>query len=498
MLLTSVTAGCNDDDDSSSYYYDNTEYTNCAISSFSLAKDDSILRSLDSVYFSIDLVNATVFNADSLPKGTDISRLIVNISAPAAGKIELTFKSRYSESDTTVNFTENPTDSINFANGPVTMTVTAYNGQATRNYTVNVLVHNMVADTLYWDTLERTSLPKAATAQKTAKLGDKLYTLLEGTDGQWYVSSTENPADAASARTSVATMPSDADINSFSATDNSLYITDKSGKLYSSTDGISWTSTDGVMNCVYGGYGSTLLGARQDSDGWKHVTWPATTESAIASDCPVSGTSQMVIYSSKWSNSDLAIMIGGKDSQGRYSGETWAYDGTRWDRISTTGIDEREGVTLFSYTIPQTSTTSWSVTENQALLAMGGRYETENGMTADNKVYVSYDYGITWKEADSWLQFPESYPGFSSAQAYVIETTLHSRSVATEGWQKLTTRGIPTYAIALTGGRSRISSPVTSWECPYIYMYGGMDSDSKLIPYVTRGVINRLTFKPIY
>ena len=71
ILALCLTAACNDDPSETTILEDDSN--NCAISTFSLAKDDSILRALDSVYFSIDLIDAKIYNADSLPKGTDIS-----------------------------------------------------------------------------------------------------------------------------------------------------------------------------------------------------------------------------------------------------------------------------------------------------------------------------------------------------------------------------------------------------------------------------------------
>ncbi len=500
ILALCFTAACNDDPSETTIL--EGDYNNCAISTFSLAKDDSILRALDSVYFSIDLIDAKIYNADSLPKGTDITKFIVNVTAPAASAIELSFKSRFTGNDTTVNITENPGDSINFAAGPVKMTVTSYNGQTKRDYDISVRVHTMDADTLYWDRLQQVSFPKAASAQKTVMYGSGPHTLLAGTDGKHYLCTTDSPEAYDAWHTAVSSLPSGADISTFSATDNALYIATADGALYSAADGLTWTPTGARMHCLYGGYGSTLLGARRDSDGWKHVTWPATTERAVPADCPVSGTSQLIIYQTKWSTSDLAIMVGGKDSSGRYSGETWAYDGSRWDRISSTGIDEREGVALFPYSTPRLSSDSWKVTEQSALLAMGGQYETDKGIEASNTVYISYDFGITWKEADSYLQFPKDYPDFSAAQAYVIDYTLHARSTFGNGaWRDLTPRTIPCWATPAANVddiRSRVSKPVTSWECPYIFLFGGKKADGTLQPHVTRGVINRFTFQPLY
>ena len=87
ILALCLTAACNDDPSETTILEDDSN--NCAISTFSLAKDDSILRALDSVYFSIDLIDAKIYNADSLPKATDISKFIVSVTAPAASAIEL-------------------------------------------------------------------------------------------------------------------------------------------------------------------------------------------------------------------------------------------------------------------------------------------------------------------------------------------------------------------------------------------------------------------------
>jgi hypothetical protein len=39
---------------------------------------------------------------------------------------------------------------------------------------------------------------------------------------------------------------------------------------------------------------------------------------------------------------------------------------------------------------------------------------------------------------------------------------------------------------------------VESWECPYIYLFGGYNDQGALLPYVWRGVYNRLTNYPLY
>ena len=102
------------------------------MTSFSINKNDKVLTGLDSVFFSIDLVNARIFNADSLPKGTDVSKLVIKIGTSSASGCELTFRKLGTSRDTTINYLESPNDSINFSDGPIKLSVTCCTQSAPR------------------------------------------------------------------------------------------------------------------------------------------------------------------------------------------------------------------------------------------------------------------------------------------------------------------------------------------------------------------------------
>ena len=82
MLFTSLPAlvSCNKDkdDDNSTYSYSESEQTTL-VTGFALQADADVLASLDSVHFTIDYNNGLIYNADSLPVGTDISALKVTV-----------------------------------------------------------------------------------------------------------------------------------------------------------------------------------------------------------------------------------------------------------------------------------------------------------------------------------------------------------------------------------------------------------------------------------
>ena len=495
ILAAMFSAGCNSDTDGIDIAGD---FGNCTVTSFSLQKDDSVLAYLDSVFFSIDVVNAEIFNADSLPKGTDVSKLLVNVSTSSARSCELTYRIPGTLRDTTVNYVDEPNDSINFADGPVKMVVTSYDGQTKMTYNVRVNVHEVNPDTLYWAESAMRELPgriAAPTAQKTVEhAGEVVCMTTDGSSAS--VSKCSNPYDW-NWTSHMVSLPAGADVNSFTSTSDSYYILDSDGNLYSSADAETWNPTGAKLSYIYGGYKDMLLAARHDSDGWKHVTYPATVELPLVSGCPVSGTGEMIVYETKWSVEPLAMFVGGRDAAGTLSGATWGYDGKSWIKLSNTDIDERENVSVFPYFAPKVSAT-WRVTENTVLIALGGSYETSDGVVASKNVYVSFDQGLNWKEADSYMQLPEYMPGFSNAQAIVADATLHvSRSMG-DGWQALAAKSLPAWAFAVPShGASRLITPVTEWECPYVYLFGGQDAEGDLFNTVWRGVINRFTFKPI-
>lgn len=469
VLVACVTVSCNDDADDSTL---STSYSNCAVTSFSLANNDKVCTGLDSVFFSIDLVGARIFNADSLPVGTDVSKMVVKVGTGSAAACNITFPIPGTVRDTTVNIIDNPTDSINFAEGPVKMVVTSFDGLSTRTYEVRVNVHETAPDTLYWAPDAKRPLPSLLSSVKRSKTveykGELLCLTSDGASAS--IAATATPFDN-NWNIVPADLPEGAVIESLGASADCLGILDGNGTLYTSTDGTAWTSTGQRMNCLYGGYKDRLLGARMDADGWKHVTYPATTETAVPKGCPVSGTSAPVTYVTKWSDSPMAIIVGGRTADGILTGESWVYDGNVWARLSTRGIDEREGVTLFPYFSVKVNTDSWRITETSALFALGGSYEDENSTVCSKTLYISADWGITWNEAATWLQLGEEFPAFTGAQAYVVDTTLPA---------------------------SRYSKPLTEWECPYIYLFGGTDARGNLFDCVHRGVINRFTLKPAY
>ena len=124
-----------------------------------------------------------------------------------------------------------------------------------------------------------------------------------------------------------------------------------------------------------------------------------------------------------------------------------------------------EGVTVTPYFTFEENE-YWVATKESIFLLIGGRNASGK---CNSTTYISYNYGMTWQKAPDLMQLPSDVPALDGAQTILFSSLLGSRA----------------------------SMAITSWECPYIYMFGGKNAAGQLSGNVWRGVINRLMFKPI-
>ena len=456
-----------------------------AVTSFKIKQDASVMNNLDSVFFSIDLNRGVIFNADSLPKGTDVSNLCVSIAyAEAVESAVITLP------DKEINYKTNPSDSIDFTKR-VILTLKADNGKVSRDYLIKVNVHQANPDSLMWDRLAVSKLPSRHTAprnQKTVTQGEKALCLIEENDGSHTLAVTSNPAAADWSRNEIA-LPFTPDIRSFAATTKSLYLLDDSGELYESADGTSWTSCATTWECITGSYGDRLLGLRIQDGIRLHCSWPRTTaESEAEADFPVEDASNLGLIYTKWADNPTAIIVGGRTAAGETLNSTWAYDGNSWARISLKGLPAVTGASLVPYFAYRRTAVTWIQTEFSVWLLLGGRLADGS---PNRDAYISYDGGINWTKGRSMLQLPEFIPQLTQADNIVM-TTPKSADLS-DAWEGAPTRKVPTTMRI----KYDIDGYDINWECPYIYLIGGFTPEGILSDEIWRGVLARLTFAPL-
>lgn len=75
----------------------------------------------------------------------------------------------------------------------------------------------------------------------------------------------------------------------------------------------------------------------------------------------------------------------------------------------------------------------------------------------------------------------------------VIITTMMTGNFEPQSWASMASKDLPNYY--------RLSCEVdgynVSWECPYIFLFGGVGADGVLCNTIWKGVVNRLTFMPL-
>lgn len=488
---TAMFTSCNSD---SSDELVEISYTSTQVKSFSLKANSKVLSGLDSVFFSIDLVNAQIFNADSLPYGTRINGLELNITTDACSAVELNVPLKNGK-DTVVNYLTNSTDTIDFSNGPVRLHLVSYDGKAERDYTIRVNVHKMVPDSLCWDRMAQRTLPTqiaSPKAQKTVKYGDAAYCLT--TDGSAYNIAISNDPYNDSWQVRSVNFGFTPDVSSFTATSSALYILSSTGELYSSADGLGWTATSQTWSHIYGAYLDRLLGLKQTDGGFAQVTYPATVETVAPEDFPVSATGNLNMLSTRWADNPQVVMLGGRLASGKLTNALWGYDGKRWAKLAATFPKPISKVAIFDYKISETDTLTWRTREYPVMIAMCG----EEADSLNTRVYVSKNSGLDWKQGDELIQLPPYVAPRADAQALVFATVSHSRSASQ--WREYAPVKLPRWwqrPASSTLIMSRATHPVTEWDVPYIYLFGGNDAQGRLCNSIWRGVINRLTFKPL-
>lgn len=466
-LSAAMFSACNNSD-SSYELIEDTTVSNVSLTSFSLAANEKIVANLDSVFFTVDLANGRIFNADSLPVGTVLGNALVTLEHPTVSQLELIFRNAEGETKT-VDYLKESTDSVYFGNGTVTLRIVSASGNVMREYAVDVNVHKVKPDSLYWDNAPATVNPLFSftpTVQKTVKFKDK-YLTLAGNGTSFAMGHIESMEEGWS-KYDTATLPEKADVGSFTSTGDALYLL-AGGVLYESTDAINWTSTQCEMTYIYGAYLTQVLGVNKKSDNtYEHVTYPASVAKAVPASCPVGGTSNVLLFESEWSVKPMLMFTGGHTADGTVTGATWAFDGNEWAQISVQSLPALENMAIVPYQT-MTINNQWEASYYPVLLAMGGK---SNGGTIDKTVYLSFDRGVHWATAPQFMQFPTDFKALTGFQ--IIEET------------------------SLLGNvNSRAVTAITSWECPFLYIMGGYSAAGRLNEDVWRGALNAFRIKPI-
>lgn len=391
------------------------------ITSFYLAEDDSVATDLSTVFFTIDQTENKIYNADSLPVGTDLStKLLANISFASASKATIYYSATDSASYSS-------TDSINFAN-PFLIKVVAYDGVTSKTYEVKLNVHQQEPDSLNWMMLTDAAWDFSYNSSKTVALNNKFLTYFNtGSSYLLYSSPVGNGVQWNSE--TLSNFPPNAMVNSITAFNEALFVVTADQKLYKSTDGLSWSLATSETGFV------ALLGSIKDKDGIsrfmvsridggkyyiEYSTDGATftnkyldiTASAEQEVFPVS---DFAVITSPGLKSNKLTVVGGVDGNGQTL--PYLYQ-MYWDKYNSLqyaanisnyyshalesfrGFSARKGAIAFYY-------------DDKMVVAAG------QGSNYNRDLYASEDNGVTWQKQDSLINLPQSFTPRANASVYI-------------------------------------------------------------------------------
>ena len=357
---------------------------------------DSILKDtvLGTDYpFSIDQQLGVIYNADSLPMGTDVKKVKVDITADTYGIYIVASTDSLWEKE----------DSLNFEK-PIQFKVLSETGAFGRIYVAKINVHQQIPDSMVW-TKMNTTLPAGIQQQKAIFANNQIFVFTEQTS-QVAVSMMDIKTQAWTNLQNI-DIPVKADYTSVMLWNNQFYILAEK-QLYTSANGLNWTKveTTQTFNQLTANISlktdKKLIGVNTENqyvESEDGMTW--TSHETIPEDFPTQNLSYASYpLATNASLGRLVVMGDNKDTQNNHK--------TIWTQLAS----EQEWTTLSlesnPYPCPNLENSSMIHYNNQ-LYVFGGPAKNDETSKAFDYFYSSIDNGITWNKVMELVMFPEEF-----------------------------------------------------------------------------------------
>lgn len=425
LALPSLLVSCLSSDDTT---YDAT--SDALISAFSISDIETSVASVtdegndttltvtttgSDYAFVINQSDNTIYNNDSLPAGTDVTKVVVSLSITGYAVV-------YEKNNADTLWTS--TDSINFTN-PVKFKVYAYDG-TTRTYTAKINVHQAAPDSMQWNELTGSDYAiERGVASKALAHNGKIYVFADGSEQVSVTSTATTDGRSWSTPQAVSGVTGKADYRSVIVYNDQFYMLAQN-KLYISTDALNWSavgtnqtfsqliatgkqyhSDESLAECLYGISNTTNhFVTTEDGSNWSELETEATNfpttpvfseEYALPSNSRIHR--QLVIGTS---TTDSIAQIWSKLS----TEKEWTNSVHSLDNLY--GCPRLKDLAIIRY--------------NGYLYAFGGvkQFTTTEEVSAFGAIYRSIDNGIVWRQVTSGFTLPEEFADRTESFSYVV------------------------------------------------------------------------------
>ena len=433
LFATTSLMSCLKDNDDKYTYYSDTGITAFSVTNIMVKKTTKSSQGTDSVYkvrqsassysFKIDQNSREIYNPDSLPYGTDGTKVLVSVTTENAGVAGL--KALIGTDVTTIT----SSDSLDFS-VPRTIVVRSSDGNYLREYTVKVNIHQQKGEDFNWAKLGTNAELADFKALRTFNIGGKIVAF--GTDG--------------SATTAVQTDVKDGsswvgvtfNFNGLLPADMYQHIVKKGNRLYmiynnklmSSENGASW-SVDGDVTVKQLVAASTDKLYATDDNGAIFSSNDGSTWNADEMDTDVTlmpTTDYNYACSMLRTNQDVErVMIVGNRDASVYAADTTAVIWSKLDDTGSYAVNFPWAYYTFDimskYVLPRLSNLSMTSC-GEYLLVVGGKGIGECTKEAYSQIYSSLDGGLTWQD-EAGFQLPDEIDKNATMMSLVTDDTYH-------------------------------------------------------------------------
>lgn len=329
-------------------------------------------------------------NRDSLPYGSQLSRVIATIHFDGS---TLAYREKGSNSEWT---SYNATDSLDLTK-PLELFLTSNDNQSSRIYTLKVNVHQQEGDSLFWKQCDNNVAELTdMTDMKAFVLKDKLFVLGQKTSGITLAERSSTEAEGEWTETPVTDLPTTTDIQTLRQYEDMLYLSTNDGNIFSSADAKGWRQEGSTYSAPLKLVEKTEKYYYAISEGKILRSADASTweEESLDTDATMLPTTDIRALSAEQANGNNRIILVGQSEN--------SDNAVVWNKMWNDSEQEENAEWIY-FPITHDNNIPCPRLEYLNLLSYDGKCIAFGGASIDNSkkaletMYVSQDYGITWR-----------------------------------------------------------------------------------------------------
>ncbi len=412
-------ASCLKDDEEETVYSDDAAIISFTLSDLKRSLTTTAKNGSDSVYqvkvtgssykMYIDQIRHLIYNVDSLPYGTDVSKVLCTVSSKNSGLIVI----QNINSDTLKYY--NSSDSIDFTQ-PRKFIAYSVDGSSHQEYEVRLNVHYERNDQFVWNSAD-ISLPDGIQGMKALPCNGRVYVFAsDGSQTNVYYCEEDSHDGWKQAEPAFSTSLPDYSYQNVVECNQHFY-TYANGRILKSDDGSTWVETSKATllrlvaasnNSLYALSHAGMLVSSADEG----ATWNVEALDESPSLLPIQDISYCCLPS-RVNDATEYIVLAGNRTLTNYFNDRYAMvwskvaeysEGSRndsWMYISACDVD--------SVALPRLSNLTLA-SYNGNMIALGGSGIGACDRAAFSQLYYSQDGGVYWRN-DKNYKLPKDFEG---------------------------------------------------------------------------------------